>query len=236
MQHDRVRIRSERIDKPVRFLFLSDLHDRPAPGVLARMERERPDFVAFAGDLVNRHGERAELALDFIERAAAICPVYFSVGNHENYLSDMPWERLRQAGVCVLDNRETVFGGLRIGGLSSWLRAESKREEGMAFARSFCREDGVFRLLLCHHPEYYSLFLKDLPCELILSGHAHGGQVRLLGQGLFAPGQGVFPKYTSGLYHGRLLVGRGMANNAFAPRIFNPTQTVTVELLPADFS
>ena len=69
-----------------------------------------------------------------------------------------------------------------------------------------------------------------MPIDLTLSGHAHGGQIRLLGQGLFAPGQGVLPRYTSGVYEGRLIVSRGLANTTFVPRLFNPTEMVYIHL------
>lgn len=230
MKLSRVCLESARISAPVKFLFLSDLHDRPAPEALALMQRERMDFAVFTGDAVNRHSGTAERSLRFLCEAAKLCPVFFSVGNHENYLPDMPWDRLAAAGVTVLDNAETEIAGLRIGGLSSWLRAEEKEPAARAFAARFSREDGKFRLLLCHHPEYYPLFLKQQDIDLILSGHAHGGQIRIFGQGLFAPGQGILPRYTAGLHDGRLLISRGMANHTIIPRLFNPPEMLTVEL------
>ena len=80
-------------------------------------------------------------------------------------------------------------------------------------------------LLLSHHPEYRPLFPKEI--SLICSAHAHGGQWRFFGRGLFSPGEGWFPKYTSGLY-GNMLVSRGLTNTASVPRLFNPTEVVYV--------
>ena len=230
MELNRYTVKNQKVHQTVRFLFLSDLHDRPAPEALRVIAEEKPDFVAFPGDAVNRHTEQAEESLAFLEKAASLCPVFFSPGNHENYLDDLPWERLARGGVTVLDNAETAFGELRIGGLSSFLQKPEKEAAARRFAADFAREDGRFRLLLCPHPEYYPAFLRPLPTELILSGHAHGGQIRFFGQGLFAPGQGILPRYTSGLYDGRLLVSRGMANNTFVPRILNPTEMLLVTL------
>ena len=93
----------------------------------------------------------------------------------------------------------------------------------------YCVQAG-WRLLLCHHPEYWPRFLRELPIPLTLSGHAHGGQIRIFGRGLYAPGQGFLPKYTSGLYEGRLLVSRGLSNNVVIPRLFNPTELVYLDL------
>ena len=94
------------------------------------------------------------------------------------------------------------------------------------------------RSLLSHHPEYWCLkepMLSKRNIDLVLSGHAHGGQFRMFGQGFFAPGQGWFPKYTSGIHHGkhgRMIISKGMANTVkFAPRLFNPTEVVYIEVV-----
>lgn len=86
-----------------------------------------------------------------------------------------------------------------------------------------------YHILLCHHPEYYPNLLRDRSPDLILCGHAHGGQWRIAGHGLFAPGQGLFPRYTSGVYEDRLVVSRGLCNTAVFPRINNPTEIVYIE-------
>ena len=94
-----------------------------------------------------------------------------------------------------------------------------------------------YRILLSHHPEYWCLeepMLINRNIDLVLSGHAHGGQFRLFGQGFFAPGQGWFPKYTSGIHrgkYGRMIISKGMANTVrVAPRLFNPTEVVYIEV------
>ena len=98
-----------------------------------------------------------------------------------------------------------------------------------------------YRILLSHHPEYWCLeepMLSNRDIDLVLSGHAHGGQFRLFGQGFFAPGQGWFPKYTSGIHHGkrgRMIISKGMANTVMvAPRLFNPTEVVYIEVVRGD--
>lgn len=85
-----------------------------------------------------------------------------------------------------------------------------------------------YRIVLCHHPEYYPL-ISDKPIDLILAGHAHGGQWRFFGQGIFAPGQGLFPKYTRGIY-GNMVVSAGLANEKLIPRLWNPTELVILEI------
>ena len=98
-----------------------------------------------------------------------------------------------------------------------------------------------YRILLSHHPEYWCLeepMLINRNIDLVLSGHAHGGQFRLFGQGFFSPGQGWFPKFTSGIHrgkYGRMIISKGMANTVrIAPRLFNPTEVVYIEVVRGD--
>lgn len=108
---------------------------------------------------------------------------------------------------------------------NDWL-AEFEQQEG-------------YRILLSHHPEYWSMtgaMLKEHPIDLVFSGHAHGGQIRVAGRGLFAPGQGILPKYTEGVHQGpfgRMIISRGMSNPQFLiPRWGNPREILYVELAP----
>ena len=96
----------------------------------------------------------------------------------------------------------------------------------------FARQEG-YKILLCHHPEYWALrepMIRDKTIDLVLSGHAHGGQWQILGHGIFAPGQGLLPKYTHGVHYGpygRLIISRGLSNPySFAPRWGNPPEIV----------
>ena len=82
------------------------------------------------------------------------------------------------------------------------------------------------KVLLCHHPEYYPKYLENRKIDLVLSGHAHGGQWRIAGRGLFAPGQGLFPKLTGGI-HDSLVISRGLSNTGnIVPRINNPAEII----------
>ena len=97
----------------------------------------------------------------------------------------------------------------------------------------FEKESG-FKILLSHHPEYWKLrepFLATRNIDLVISGHAHGGQIRMLGQGIYAPSQGLLPAYTKGIYEGefgKMVVSAGMANTYRIPRLFNPPEIVEI--------
>lgn len=86
---------------------------------------------------------------------------------------------------------------------------------------------GKYKILLAHHTEVYKPYLYKRKFNLILSGHAHGGQIRLFGKGLFAPGQGWLPQYTSGIYDDTLIVSRGAADiKTRIPRICNKPELI----------
>lgn len=88
------------------------------------------------------------------------------------------------------------------------------------------------RILLDHHPENYDQYTRMREIDLILSGHNHGGQIRLLGKGVYARNQGLFPKYDGGIFDNRLIVSRGLSNTLPIPRFWNPIELVYIDLLP----
>ena len=136
--------------------------------------------------------------------------------------------------MTLLRDEDVVFKGVRIGGVSS-VTAYSDEQILLnhRFLKEFSQKDG-FKILLCHHPEYYEDHIRLYNIDLILSGHAHGGQWRFFGRGVYAPGQGILPKYTSGLYEERLLVGRGLGNHHIIPRINNKKELIFITVEPFD--
>lgn len=167
----------------------------------------------------------SEYGYCFLEEAGKIAPLFLCPGNHEWYWLPEDLEMMKKSGTQLLENTdvEVCINGmlLRIGGLSS--------EADLEWLECFCEKDG-YKILLCHHPEYYEKYLKDKKIPLILSGHAHGGQIRIWNRGIYAPGQGLFPKYTKGIYDGRLVVTTGAANTASVPRWGNPCEVVLIHL------
>ena len=197
-----------------------------------------------------QHLRNAPNAIEFLTDAVKIAPVLFSTGNHELYLDEEDRALLLEIGVNYLDDGYCRFGELVFGGLSSpykifagagivHKRVEHKRRWKMVFENvnttwldEFEGQEG-YKILLCHHPEFYEPFLKNRKgIDIVLAGHAHGGQIRLFDRGLFAYGQGWFPKYTKGLYDGKMIVSSGLANTSKIPRIGNPPELVYVELSP----
>ena len=89
--------------------------------------------------------------------------------------------------------------------------------------------DGV-KVLLCHKPEHYIKYLRTRALDLVVAGHAHGGQIRVAGRGVFSPGQGLFPRYTCGVVDGRMVISAGAGNPVHLPRWGNPCEVLRVTL------
>lgn len=242
--------------------LLADLHGRPYGPAVESLKRRRPGLICIAGDILDASrpmGGMSPLAaqpavLPFLEQCAAVAPTYLALGNHERWLNGEDLETLRGTGVTLLDNAWTERDGLVIGGLTSGACMKYRRFRASlpetvtkryptlkdpdawsdapdtSWLADFAAAPG-YRLLICHHPEYFPLVPEGV--ELVLSGHAHGGQWRFYNpfrrqwQGVFAPGQGLWPKVTKGVYEGRLVVSAGLANTASpVPRILNPAEVV----------
>ena len=225
------------ISRELCFAFVSDLHCCDNGPVLRKLTELQPDAVLVGGDFIHNNLKYKE-GFEFLQYSAALFPTFCSIGNHElRFRGDLHAE-IRRAGVLCLDNTFTEFKGVQLGGLTSALREQRiphrlflTQVPNLAFLYQFSRLPG-YKLLLCHHPEYYKKYIRSLPIDLTLSGHAHGGQIRVFNHALYAPGQGILPKYTSGLYDGRLLVGRGLGNTAFFPRINDDPEILAIRLKP----
>lgn len=223
--------RSDRIDRSLRLAVASDLHSDGFDDVLE--EFGRCDAVLVPGDLVDRHRRNNTNAMRFLETVPDYAPVFYSIGNHERKFREREayLQAVRRSRVTLLDNSCIRFHGVCIGGLTS-----TKGAPDADFLERFEKEEG-YRLLLCHHPEKYRDYVAGRNIDLTLCGHAHGGQIQLFGRGLYAPGQGLFPKLTHGLYDGgKMLVSRGMTNGAKPriPRINNPCELIIVNLERTD--
>ena len=186
----------------------SDIHSSPYEDVLDTFAQ--CDAVLIPGDLVDRHRRDNSIAMRFLREVPEIVPVFFSLGNHEvKYRrADEFLALAEESKVTLLRDESVLFRGIRIGGLSS---------------------------RLCHHPEVYRDYVRERDIDFTLCGHAHGGQIQIRGRGLYAPGQGLFPKLTHGLHdNGKMLISRGMTNGAKPriPRINNPCELILLELEP----
>lgn len=239
--------------KGLRIVLLSDLHNRRYEHIIKTTAAINPDIIAIAGDFTYGF-KQYNIVSGFLSACGNIAPTFVSLGNHDVAEIIEPMCSSAQ-GVTLLDNShvDTVVKGipLRIGGLSSPISKHwkeiiagikiqqdknepkpQKPEPNTAWLSDFINtfSTSSHKILLCHQPEYYPQYLKNRDINLILSGHAHGGQWRVCGSGIYAPGQGWFPEYSRGVYDGRLVVSAGVSNTTWIPRFFNPREIVVVEV------
>ncbi len=239
MQKNTITVTSDKITQPLTFAFSADFHNGDADEALSLMRG--CDAILIGGDLVNRHSRHGwRNAARFLDLAPRVAPTFYNLGNHERLLPDIAeyLPLLQKSDVTVLDDCFVDFRGITLGGVSSARKmpgmppVRAQMDAKKPFLQAMAARDG-FKLLLCHHPEYFAPLVQGLDIDLTLAGHAHGGQVRIGSQGVYSPGQGLFPKLTSGFYFDdKLFISRGMTNSACAPRLWCPCELVMVQLLP----
>lgn len=231
---------------------VSDLHNAEFGGgnreLLAILEEAEPDLIAITGDLIDSRRTDPAPALAFLEGAVELAPVCYVTGNHEFRAYDAYQDlksQMEELGVIVLENESMVLEEvpLRVIGLddpSFGVRSDPSAtpeqilQGALTALAPQAGEEDLRTVLLAHRPEYVELYAQH-GADLVLSGHAHGGQVRLPGVGgLYAPGQGFLPRYTSGLYQigeTSLVVSRGLGNSLFPLRVNNRPEVVLVKLV-----
>ena len=236
---------------------VSDLHARPCRKVISALKSMHPDVILLAGDIFEIISpymtERNQNAYEFLRECILIAPVFYTIGNHEIYhsharvgqsktpdksLEQEHFDQLRALGVTLINDEyvnfkhngiEIIVGGAVCGRDKD--PAINDPDFNIQFIEEFENNSSHFKILLCHYPHYYPEYLKDTSFDLILSGHAHGGQWRIFGRGVFAPHQGLFPKLTSGIHDGRFIISRGAVNNTKPiPRFFNPCEILKIKI------
>ena len=226
---------------------VSDLHNKSfGKRLIQAIAAHKPNIIVITGDFVSRSDTNIDVAKAFIKQAVAIAPVYYVTGNHEaafrGYAELTAY--LDAQGVTRLDNTAVALeqGGaaLNLIGLldPAFYRLRAKLDEQVrkrieeTVAQNI-RAD-IFNLLLAHRPSLISSYAAG-GADLVLSGHAHGGQIRLpLIGALIAPDEGFFPTYANGVYHHQnttLVVSRGLGDSRLMPvRLFNRPELVVIRL------
>jgi len=241
---------SPKLTAEVRLAVVTDFHSSDnADDVVAMVTSCAPDAVLMVGDMfdddiANRPTERT---LSLMRQLSAQYPCYYVSGNHEAWTGEMDalYQQTEEAGVTVL---RMSSGVLTVRGQRIALCGIPDPYE-MVFSGAPDTEEQLrqaledvdsadFTVLLAHRPELLAKYAQ-FPLDLVVSGHAHGGQVRIPGllNGLYAPNQGWFPKLAGGAYTQdgtTLIVSRGLAVRTRLPRIFNRPEVVLVRCVPAE--
>lgn len=247
----------EDLESPLRLVLISDLHGKSFgkdnARLIAKIQEQTPDAIFLDGDMIDSRAASPDVQelLRLIESLCEIAPVFFSMGNHEQvYLKTNATllDRVAQTGAVVVNDSYvdvTVAGQpLRIGGTMGHGFAFGRTEEEFTsspeyvFLKAFENTE-LPKICLAHMPDTFifngAYTLWDV--DLVLSGHTHGGLVRLpfIG-GLYAPMQGLFPEYDRGHFrlgtHMQMVITSGLAGHGLLPRVNNPPEIAVIDLVP----
>lgn len=228
-----------------RIAQVTDLHNsvygRQNVRLLEALRQTNPNCIFLTGDLVDSRNTNLPVALDFVRKAADIAPIYYVPGNHESRIRGQYTQLTRgleEYGVNVLANQtarldlggESIYligiedPGFQIGNYGDFVRSSLLK---------LVPSENSYNILLIHRPEMFPIY-SEFSIDLVFSGHAHGGQIRIpyIG-GVFVPSQGFFPKYDAGKFtknQTTMYISRGLARLPFPPRIHNRPELLVVEL------
>lgn len=228
---------------------ISDLHNAKFGENNARiieiLHEEKPDMIAITGDLIDSNRTDIDIAVQFMQQAVHIAPCYYVTGNHEAWIGE-DYQQLEKkmidVGVRILhDEVMPIYKdgeSIQLIGLDDpdFTDRDAVVQDSMLDSKlkNLKLQDG-FKLLLSHRPETVHSYVST-NVDLVLSGHAHGGQFRMpfIG-GIVAPNQGLFPEYDAGVFDERgttMVVSRGIGNSIIPVRLNNRPEIVIVKLQP----
>ena len=235
-------LETEKVQEEIKVVVLADLHSseygKNQSELVNAIKNQKPDLILMPGDIVDDIRDRTPCTI-LLNQIKEIAPMYYIYGNHEMKISvrQSVTEYLQGFGVNIVFNtfvdvpvKNTT---LRIFGLQdpqektppdTWLRAINELSNQV---------DNKYSILLSHRPTFINEY-KKTKFDLILCGHAHGGQWRMPwgGQGIFSSDEGLFPKYTSGAFNlgtPTMIVSRGLCKN-YIPRLFNRPEILSITI------
>ena len=231
----------------LRVVVIADLHNHiygeNQSKLISKINREKPDIILLAGDICDEKSPVIGAQMFFGELKNV--PVYYVFGNHEFKMKNID-EIRKMAEECNINLLEDSYkqisvknNTLIIAGINDPMKAkfDDKTYNHPESADNVFRNlknDNVFKILIAHRPDLIDLY-KKYPFNLVVSGHSHGGQVRIpfILNGLFSPNQGFFPKYAGGIFeHDSLthIISRGVSYYPILPRVFNPPEIVVINI------
>lgn len=225
-----------------RIAQVSDLHNDDLTdnfsSLLTKLADTKPDIIAVTGDLIDCRTPDMDKAAYFMEQALQIAPVYYVTGNHEAALyAEYPQfeERLKNMGVTVLNNEAVIITAdnaeIVLLGLADPNTATLDKDGRTELIRSYSKDR--FTVVLSHRPELFDEYCTT-HADLVLTGHAHGGQIRIpFVGGIYAPGQGLLPEYDAGAFtkdNTVMYISRGIGNSLFPVRFNNRPELPVITL------
>ncbi len=232
-----------------RIVQISDLHNaefgKDNSRLITKIKEANPDIIVITGDYVDKRRPNADISVDLTRELVKIAPCYYVTGNHEARLGETfsyLEENLKELGVTVLRNNTSYITRngekISISGVDDPAFADDSffgllSSSIMKQELQDIETGEDYNILLSHHPEHFELY-KEKGFNLVFSGHTHGGQFRIpFVGGVFAPDQGIFPKYDAGLFEEdgtSMIISRGIGNSIIPFRINNFPEIVVVNL------
>jgi hypothetical protein len=247
------------LDKECHFVMISDVHNKvygdKNDKVIDEIKKINPDFIIIAGDLVtSKPSEDITPGIELIKNLSRDYKIYYGLGNHETKIKqerdrfgdkfDKLKSEIASPNVIILENSAANIPkyNIRITGLELDLKyfahfsIRKMDESYMNDTLSEC-DSKKCNLLIAHNPDYFKEYAR-WGADLVLSGHVHGGIMRLpLVGGVIAPSYILFPEYDGGVFRegsSAMLLGRGMGSHTIPFRFFNPAQLYDVRLKPQE--
>ena len=249
LQISRYKISNEKLSedfKGYKIIQISDFHNVKSKIINTQLvksiKKEKPNIIVITGDFIDAHKTDIDISINLIKQIIDVAPIYYVTGNHEASIKKYKYlkEKLQEIGVNILENKAMKIkegnSTIELLGINdpSFEKSNKNRLNIIEdYLNQLNYDKNNFSILLSHRPEVFDIYVEQ-QFNLVFTGHAHGGQIRIpfIG-GLFAPNQGILPKYTSGTYTEKettMLVSRGIGNSTFPFRINNRPELVIVTL------
>lgn len=217
-------------------VHISDLHNMDTHGMLAKKIKScNPDIIVFTGDISDGKHYDLDIVINEMKQIVEIAPTYYVNGNHERWLDyENIYGELEEIGVILLLNDNIYINDdINLIGVNDPAFGEPTEVMMQQINNMSC--DDKLNIILSHRPELFDNYI-ETKGDLFLTGHAHGGQwiIPFTKQGLYAPNQGRFPKYTQGIFNNNsitMIVNRGLGNSGFPLRLFNTPEIIKINLI-----
>ena len=221
-----------------KILQISDWHNKDfGPQLIQKVENTDPDIIVLTGDFIDVYNPNKILAFEFLEKLTSKYPVYYITGNHEKALFKKDYSlkpELKNKDIIFLENSSSEINkdneSITIYGIRDYTYNKNIKYD---LSKTIDNENTNFSILLAHQPQYFDTYSK-YNVDLVLSGHEHGGQIRLPGIGSIYSHQGWFADWTEGsheLNNSTMIVSRGLGNSKILPiRLFNQPELVLITL------
>ncbi|HAR92074.1 MAG TPA: hypothetical protein DCR28_03095 [Eubacterium sp.] len=236
------KLRNKKIGKKIKIVHISDVHDRVFGknnlGIIEKIKKQNPDYIAVTGDVLDNPHSDIKPMVFLMGELSKITKTFYVTGNHDdpitNPLADNFMEEIESKGVIVLNHESKVVNNISFIGIEDNLLSDKETVNGnLKNIISNCPANS-YKVLLIHEPQFFDIYVNN-KVDLVLTGHTHGGFLRVpfSRYALYAPGQGLFPKYTKGIYKEdgtTMIVNAGLGASVLPIRVNNRPEVVSISI------